>query len=348
MKRTDQHKRLVRDLSVKFGRGPYINYLVSHGDANHPPRREKRRIEGEIGIELEAEGRFQLADSLCMGEDEHWQIVEEGSLRNGGHEFVTKMPVNEKDLDVVLDRLFELTKGTQFNQSIRTSLHIHINVLNELISDVFKIIGSWWLIENILVEINGKERIGNLFCLRAKDAEDICELVQEVVCYPNSFWDINSNTVRYGAQNIGAVQKYGSLEYRFMRGYTNPEDIKKWAVGLLNFHRVVLRQFPSLLDVVRFVETSSPIEFLNTFLTDDLKKDVLSQIPTERLHSMMMENFCHTYRLAIALEDELFEKPHMGSRDPSKDQIDDNLRAQLNPEVEYDIKYRKGIINEGA
>jgi len=183
----------------------------------------------EVGIEIEMEGR-----GLDLGAINYWDITRDGSLRGEAVEYVLKQPSLRNRFKSRLDYLQrELKKNeSRLEPSDRCGVHIHVNCQHMQVEEVFRFITLYYIFENLLVAWCGEDREGNLFCLRATDAEFLIPSI--IRCKKqHSFRNVSNDTFRYAALNLSALSKYGSLEFRAMRSPEDFSSIETWANLLL-------------------------------------------------------------------------------------------------------------------
>lgn len=219
-----------------------------------------------IGLEIEVEGSGIPNPEWSS---RYWKIVPEGSLRNG-HEFVTGAQCTIGNLPTYLEDLSLGLKGAKIDFSIRTSTHLHVNVAHFTLEEVYAVISAFYLIEDTLVRAQGKPRMGNLFCLRSKDAEGIFEILINQI-EGGSHLTIENN-LRYGALNLNALGKFGSVEFRFMKAMTDTKLLRLWTENLHNLvHRA--KELGSVREVVfQYKRAKSLRDFYALFFTDDMLK----------------------------------------------------------------------------
>lgn len=201
----------------------YLNMKVSDAFNSKPH-------EGLNGVEIEVEGQrlpYDIPGGL-------WNAIEDGSLRGESKEYVFRKPLSEEEGVRALEQLNESFKEAKsiINSSYRTSVHVHVNCQSLTFKQVYNYILLYIIFEDILIDLCGRERDGNLFCLRVTDAE---QLVEALKFLPTA-GDIRSfhgDHLRYASININSIGKYGSLEFRAYRGTTETADISMW-VKLLN------------------------------------------------------------------------------------------------------------------
>lgn len=187
-----------------------------------------RLQKGEIGIEIEIEG-----DDLPH-ESKTWVKTQDGSLRGNSAEYVLRKPLDRKEAFDALDLLEDQYQryGTVSNGSIRESIHIHINVQDLTLLQFYNFLTMYLVLEEVLITFCGPQREGNLFCLRASDAKYLLKALKDLTV-TKAFKNFANDDFRYAAVNIVAVPKYGSLEFRSMRGTTDFQAVKTWIDLLL-------------------------------------------------------------------------------------------------------------------
>lgn len=187
------------------------------------------RKAGEAGIEFEVEYRGRnpfIPDG--------WLFHEDNSLRGLGGEYVTDgpIPLDDKRHNIVKPMLDEIMKSDPIVDSPRTSVHVHMNMIKMTPLQIWTSIIAYWLCEPLLFKFCGQEREGNLFCLRLSDAEALIPAcLQDINAnYPFSTL-LENDQVRYAGLNINALRKFGSIEFRGMRGVYDYETVDAWLLA---------------------------------------------------------------------------------------------------------------------
>ena len=187
---------------------------------------------GDIGIEEEVEG-----ESLPSVNTTFWGTKDEDSLRNGGKEYYTKQPIVYKDyLPKVIKQLISKLDTEKYKidkDSCRTSVHIHKNIQRDTPIEVMTVVFTYWLLENALFKYCGKDREGNGFCLRLKDAEGLLLSLENALNSKKTFNNLRLDNQRYSGQNLAAIAKFGSIEYRGMRGTLDYDTLFTWIKALM-------------------------------------------------------------------------------------------------------------------
>lgn len=192
---------------------------------------------GDVGIEVEVEGTSLPYDKVSR---KYWRVESDGSLRGGDLdrccEFVLAEPMSMDKAREALTHLDEAyTKNkSKVTDSPRAGIHVHVNCQRLTMLELYNFITAYLIFENCLVSYCGDDREGNLFCLRAKDAEyliyTLCQALEDK-SFRRTF---ATDEVRYASMNVRALAQYGSLEFRAMRGTRDMARIALWADLLVN------------------------------------------------------------------------------------------------------------------
>lgn len=187
-----------------------------------------------FGVEVEVEG---------VGLPEHvdaFKVVREGSLRpvdgEQGKEYVFARPYPLEKSLACLEALREelnLSRFVQFSE--RTSIHVHVNVTDLTMNEWFTFLFLWVLFEEAMIDYCGEERKGNLFCLSSRDAEGLVFTLDR--CAREGHIQYLDDEVRYSAINTAATNKYGSLEFRSMRGTMDMDVLTCWLTTLASLRK---------------------------------------------------------------------------------------------------------------
>lgn len=183
----------------------------------------------EIGVEIEIEGN-RLPQNAPMG----WRVEYDGSLRGESYEYVFTTPVPRKNVSTLLTRLSDKFKemNSEVYDTGRAGVHVHVNIRDLTRNQLFNFICLYLIFEDVLVDFCGKDRVGNLFCLRVKDAEYLIEMLEAAIETDN-LKVLYTDKIRYAAINCKAICQYGSLEFRAMRSTMDTDVLNSWVEILL-------------------------------------------------------------------------------------------------------------------
>lgn len=180
------------------------------------------------GMECEIEGvRDYAVNSVSkLG----WGVTEDGSLRNGGREFIST-PFS-------CDRLIEAYKGlhspgmlvqdTRFDPfSERTSIHVHVNCLDVETSKVKDILMWYALFEPYFFMMVKPERKDNIHCVQLNQTT-LPEFYKRPLEVLTGKW------TKYTALNLLPLKELGTIEFRHMHGTNDAVLVESWVRTLKN------------------------------------------------------------------------------------------------------------------
>lgn len=222
---------------------------------------------GDVGIEIELEG-----EHLPRDVNKFWRVEYDGSLNDSGLEYVLTKPLSIKQAKYALSNLkgdFKHNKAV-VDDSVRAGVHVHINVQELTLVELYNFITLYVILEELLVKFCGKTRQGNLFCLRIKDAEYLMEMIKQSIEEGNLSC-LNTQMIRYSSMNLNAISKYGSVEFRAMRGSDNFGLIYTWAEMLLSL-REYARKFDSPAQMISVISSGTVSSFLYSCLGNNAKR----------------------------------------------------------------------------
>lgn len=176
-----------------------------------------------IGIELEIEGG--IANTLQWWPTDVMMLTEDGSLRNGGREFIT-VPMETQYAEKLLAKFFKKNAIKQeTHYSDRTSVHIHVNAQNLTIDQVRAVALVYQTVERLLFTYVGEERENNIYCVPWYQAGFTTYAMDKLL---NNHGQVTRNWVKYTALNFQPLREKGTMEFRHLRGTCNVEEIVIW------------------------------------------------------------------------------------------------------------------------
>lgn len=175
------------------------------------------------GAELEVEDikRFDI-DFL-----EKWSInvTEDGSLRNNGHEFL--LPPSNRDKLVERFNMC-LTKGIKVGKepySMRTSTHVHVNMLNASEAQTKALLFLYAIFEPLAFSYVGQARKNNIHCVPL-NMTHMPNVYKHTIEYIVARWH------KYTALNLLPLAKLGTVEFRHLEGTGDDERFDTWLIFL--------------------------------------------------------------------------------------------------------------------
>lgn len=222
---------------------------------------------GEIGIELEMEGVNLPGQCRTNVGGVGWTVHNEGSLRNGGLEYVLTAPCARDQVIPLVEGIFAEfgANNTVLNLSSRCSTHIHINTAGMKVNQIASFVTLWGILEDALVNWCGEKRAGNLFCLRFSD----CNMAAAswAKAFRTGVFQFGEQ-YRYLALNANALQKFGSLEVRTLRGADTPDMIYKWVDALTRIKDLAMERYANPADIAGEFSGYGARGFINEVLRD--------------------------------------------------------------------------------
>jgi hypothetical protein len=205
-------------------------------------------VTGEVGVEVEMEGNF---GELRGPPKFPWRWEVDGSLRGENLEFILRSPRSVLEAQSAVDKLYKMLEAkdhVKIRPSRRCGVHIHINCQSMTEWQVFHMMLLYLTFEELLVAWAGPDRAGNLFCLRASDAEDLVLKMAECRMHGSLKYMANDG-YRYASVNVAALAKFGSLEFRALATPSKPGRIKTW-IRMLHRLKTHALKGGSWMDVV--------------------------------------------------------------------------------------------------
>ena len=225
---------------------------------------EVPRTDGLYGVEIEAEGRNLPAQVPA------WRVERDGSLVSGmeAYEYVMPAPKGLVGVKEALDALAHQYNryATDIVETDTSGIHVHVNVQEYSPKQLFTLITTYLVMEEMLLTYCGPSREGNHFCLRVKDAEFILhEFVKSATT--RKFGNLNDDNIRYASLNPCSLFKYGSLEFRAMRGTGKLDLVYQW-VEILDRVREAALKFANPSEVILSMSMDGERNFIRTVLGD--------------------------------------------------------------------------------
>lgn len=245
------------------------------------------KLNDPIGIELEVEFT-QPAPEIKIS---NWISKKEGSLRYYGMEYINPRPIAfERKRRTVESLVRRLVKVPYIPDSPRTSIHVHRNVMDYSATQIWTGVCAYWLIENLLFKYCGSERENNLFCLRLKDAQGILNIAMNDLTENKHgpFYNFRGDHLRYGGINLNAVCKFGSLEFRGMRGVVDSEVIDTWSTQVAILVSNAIEKYGNPENLLDQYFKMDKLEFLRSLLAEDFVNTLIDQNKDWR--SLISEN----------------------------------------------------------
>ena len=222
-----------------------------------------------FGVEVELEGNNIVDRNGLL--NMYWAAHNDGSLRvrNLGDEaieYVFRAPLSKAETEAALKMLcaFLNMPNRKVYESYRTSIHVHVNCLQETLGTILNYITIATILDELLVSQNGEHRIGNNFCLRMRDAEGVLrDLIGSLEAHGH-IHGIHGNE-RYSSVNLASLTKFGTIEFRSLECTTDYDRIMHW-VNTLQAMKEAARGYRDPTKVIEEFSMMGPERFLRKVL----------------------------------------------------------------------------------
>lgn len=232
---------------------------------------------GHVGIEVEVE--FEDNTPVMTSGVGPWLAKEDGSLRHG-MEYISRAPFKVGDTlkTKVVTLTNELSRYKVVENSPRTSVHNHVNVLDKTPVEVLTAACAYWLVEQPLVRFCGPDtRVRNHFCLRLVDAEGMYKrLLHDIQGKDTIFKSISPEYMKYSALNLACLRTLGTMEFRSMRGSIDPDLITMWATGCYDLVERSIRNFKDPRALMDAFWASSKDQLLPSIVNPELQNIIVN------------------------------------------------------------------------
>lgn len=199
-----------------------------------------------IGVEVELEGILvsDITNKCPLLNDVH-----DYSLRGAdSREILFAFPLKGSDVEEAVLAIESYVTKLDVRPIIsnRTSTHVHIDVRDMSILQLRKFLAVYVSVERMLFHYCGREREENIFCVplykAATTLENISELLQakDSRAFGHILNDKFGEHKRYGAVNLNAINKHGTLEFRMLRGEWRYKPIMEWINIILSIKKYAL------------------------------------------------------------------------------------------------------------
>lgn len=237
--------------------------------------------DARVGLEFELEGLNRSIRHYNSDSDvnKYYDVVSDGSLRGSSAEFVFKEPMFGKDVVNALEIVQEKTGEAIF--SIRTSVHVHLDVRDMSFDQLVRLVCVYLLVEPIFFEVGGQERSFNPYCTPLRTLNSYLRHISSCMMpsIEGNYSDVRGNGNKYTALNLNPVATQGSIEFRHHEGTNDKAKTLQWINMILSLKsyamqtdsRITLQEIDSMVDefdvLVNDLFTGIlPKENLNTYI----------------------------------------------------------------------------------
>lgn len=200
-----------------------------------------------FGIEVEVENIPDAPNKL-----NYWNITTDNSLRNHGYEYCS-FPIRANQVEGAIQELDEaLPKTRTFSE--RTSCHVHMNVRDLAISEIYNLIVIYYALENVIFKWVGHDRENNIFCIPLNEGR----FYRSLPYFETHINDTIHNWNKYTALNLIPIREKGTVEFRHMYGTLDSGTLLTWINILCCLKDTAKRYEPKKLqELIKNLNTNS-------------------------------------------------------------------------------------------
>lgn len=210
--------------------------------------RSTRKCPQLFGVEIEVEN--VLSYDWLLG-NEWWSVKGDGSLRDNGREFVSN-PLHYRDARAALRQYYQEASRLQYQPSVRTGIHIHMDMRWRTMEQVAAICALYSALEPALFDLCGPEREEGIYCVPWYRSTDDVRMLREMrdCTSPDQARALAEATCKYSALYLEPLMRFGTIEFRAAPTYHTEAEMLRW----LHAVRRVVRVGSMLGTVERVVE----------------------------------------------------------------------------------------------
>lgn len=222
-----------------------------------------------VGLELEVDRDAGQAEGTVFPTNyrPQWDQKRDGSLANG-YEYVLATPLAGQDLADAVHQLF--SGGAQIFRTYTGSTHIHLNMLDgTTIENLQALALLTYAVEGLLYYVGDNSRQWCGFANRMTGAPHaVLENILGPTVDRQGLRRALNNAGRYYGLNLAALDKYGTVEFRYFPTATSPEEMLSW-VKLVQQIKKAACDFGNVANVLEVLSDKSKYaEFVQTYLPE--------------------------------------------------------------------------------
>jgi hypothetical protein len=242
----------------------------------------------EIGVEIELENviKQNLEKDLSARLQNYWDYHEDNSLHERGMEFTFKQPFYGKDASEAIRGLLELAVKREWTPSLRTGIHVHLDVRDLHYPQLLGLLTYYILFEPAIYAWVAEGRESNNFCVpwyksekSLDDAVAIMNFMREYVMGKEYFQDKLVYRCRefhrYAGLNLKAIAEYGSLEFRHLKTTLKYERIKSWINIIFSLKRMAAEAPESTIAIINGVRRRGVVPTLHYVFGTETAKEMI-------------------------------------------------------------------------
>lgn len=158
-----------------------------------------------------------------------WNLTGDGSLRDGGLELISQ-PSDMRTLVRAFRTHCNWAKEYDWRASIRTSIHVHANMLSRTMSQVQGIAAAYAAFEPLMFQLVGPEREEGIYCVpwyRAPSEAGVLTCGDD-----HAAWHAAPDSCKYSALYVAPLHRFGTIEFRAAPSWMEPAPMIRWLCAI--------------------------------------------------------------------------------------------------------------------
>lgn len=251
------------------------DYMTTMSDFLETPIDERSNTDDAfVGIEIELENI--TADAVLdrkLDNLKYWNCVEDGSLKRKGVEFVNNAPTLIDNVPEAINELWDTLEGCSPLVTSRTSIHVHVDVLNMTVDEFINYVTLSILLERVLYTIGGLHRIHNNNCIPVGNTNLPMNFLHYIrgahnrINWPK-YTGINVGSVTYNVSENWSIQCRGTIEFRMHEGTFDNEEVFNWVSLLQHLKDIAMDplKYKELMSTVAECNGQKVLDTFNSIL----------------------------------------------------------------------------------
>lgn len=189
------------------------------------------------GVEIEVEGWHGSEECYDEEEDDYgdsevsdpvgWESLHDGSLRDGGREFITA-PSKLSDVPDLAVRFYREYSYYGWRASQRTSTHVHVDVRDLSAEELKTSLVVYTLLEGLLFKQVDNSREHNVYCVPYYRAWDDVRTISRFLLSPVRDASRLGRTCKYSALYLEPLLRFGTIEFRHAHTFDRASELVRW------------------------------------------------------------------------------------------------------------------------
>jgi len=292
-----------------------------------------------VGVEIEL-ARIEPLTVNPM----YWERKSDGSIREGGWEYVFSQPLFGEDVVNALSNmaLASVVYNPEEYTSQNTSTHIHIDARELSAQHIMAMILLYALVEPLIFEAYCPDRKNNIFCLDMDNAKAgaimFSSAYNRVMTGDVEALDVVVSTLnRYAAMNLDALRRFGSVEFRMFGATTDKHILLKYINICLSIKKAIVEGVVDPLRPYYSYKTRGYSGFLDDVFGYELSREIQSLVPAG---NALMQKRLHLARfIANGDVDAIPSKyTNTSNNQPTREDVTDYGYVNVEQEVDIELE----------